>query len=225
MRKSTLILLVSCLASLVLAASPAAAQGFNELPGLERAVVRAWLAPETTGAASSTPIAGPSLAAIPAPTLDPATMSGVIFLSIGVFEFDSDESATNGFDSLAAYVTQVSDSDPQFAGGSRTGLEIGDQSLAATSTQVQDDIPFSFLVAVVRQGDLVYLLQGTLLRLDAPTETARLVTALMSGTPGEDAVIYDAAGGSTGGLWDVFANVEPAIVPGTEVMDGTIKEP
>ncbi len=224
MRKSTLLLIVSCLVSLLLASSPAAAQGFADLPGLERAVVRAWLAPESTTVIESTPIAGPT-AATPAPTINPATDSGTIFLSIGVFEFDSDESAANGFDSLAAYVTQISDGDPQFAGGTRADLGLGDQSLAATNTMEQEGIPFSFLVAVVRQGNLVYLLQGTLLRLDAPTETTRLVTSLLAGAPGDDAETYAAAGGSIGGLWNVFAGVEPAIVPGTEVMDGTIKEP
>lgn len=225
MRKSSLLLFISCLMALVLLPGSATAQGFDDLPGLEQGVVRAWLAPETAEADPSTPVAGPSLAATPAPVLDPVTMSGTIFLSIGVFDFDSDESATNGFESLAAFVAQVSDSDPQFAGGSRTDLGIGDQSLAATSNTVKDDIPFSFLVAAVRQGDMVYLLQGTLLRLDAPTETTRLATALIAGAPGDGDVTYDAAGGSTGGLWDVFAYVEPALVPGTEVMDGTIKEP
>lgn len=224
MRKSTLLLIVTCLVSLLLASSPAAAQGFADLPGLERAVVRAWLAPESTAVAESTPVAG-GVGATPAPTLDPATASGSLFLSIGVFDFDSEDSATNGFNSLAGFVTQVSDSDPQFAGGTRFDLGLGDQSLAATNTVVQEDIPFSYMVAVVRQGDLVYLLQGTLLRLDGATETSRLVTALLAGAPGEGAGAYDAAGGSTGGLWDVFANLEPALISGSETMDGTIKEP
>ncbi len=223
MRKWTLLLIPTLIAALLAAVSPAAAQGFADLPGLERAVVRAWLAPESADTSAASPVPGQDLVGTPAPTLDPATVSGTLFLSIGVFEFDSDDTAIGGFDSLASYVAQVSDGDPQFAGGSRTELGIGDQSLAATSTQAKDDIPFSFLVAVVRQGDLVFLLQGTLVRLDATTETSRLVTSLLAGVPGEESGTYDPAGGSTGGLWNVFANVEPAIVPGTEVLDATVK--
>jgi len=227
MRRSTFALMFALVALLSSAASPVSAQGFADLPGLERAVVRAWLAPATTeSGATSTPEVGPvATSATPAPTFDPATMSATIFLSIGVFEFDSPESATMGFESLAGYVTQVSDGDPQFAGGSRTELGLGEQSLSATNAMEEEGIPFSYLLTVVRQGELVYLLQGTLVRLDPMAEVDRLVSELLAGVAEDGPGSYDEAGGSTGGLWNVFAHVEPVIVPGTETMDGTIKEP
>jgi hypothetical protein len=52
-----------------------------------------------------------------------------------------------------------------------------------------------------------------------------LVGGLLAGSSEDGGGLYDAAGGSTSGLWSVFAHVEPVLVPGTEVMDGTIKEP
>jgi hypothetical protein len=222
MRKSTLLLVLGLLALLGSSGPAAAAQGFADLPGLQRGVVRAWLAPATAAADGGT--ATPTTAT-PMPLFDAATMSGTIFLSIGVFEFDSGESATGAFESLATYVSEASDSDPQFAGGSRSDLGLGDQSLAATSTVEDGDIPFSYLVAVVRQDNLVFLLQGTFVRLDPAAEAERLVMGLLAGAASEGAGTYDAAGGSTGGLWDIFSQVEPVIVPGTEVLDGTIQEP
>lgn len=227
MRKFTFFLVSTFLVLLMSSPSPVSAQGFADLPGLERGVVRAWLAPATTAAGlESTPAVGPvATTATPAPTFDPATMSATIFLSIGVFEFDSVESATAGFDSLAGYVSQVSDTDPQFAGGSRTGLDKGDQSLAATNAVEDEGIPFSYLLTVVRQGELVYLLQGTFVRLDPAVEVDRLVGGLLAGVAEDGTGTYDEAGGSTGGLWSVFVQVEPVILPGTETLDGTIKEP
>jgi hypothetical protein len=224
MPKSRLLLMTALLALLISSTSPVSAQGFADLPGLERGVVRAWLAPATSETAGdSTPAVGPVVTtATPVPALDPATMSATIFLSIGVFEFDSVESAGAGFDSLAGYVMQVSDGDPQFAGGSRTEPGMGEQSVAATNTMEQEGIPFSYLLTVVRQGSLVYLLQGTFVRLDPADEVERLVSGLLAGAAEDGPGTYDEAGGSTGGLWSVFAHVEPVIVPGTEILDDTI---
>lgn len=230
MWKRTLLLILACL-GLALGPGPAVmAQSFEAMPGLQRAVVRAWLGPPTAigeaeGSEAGTPVAGPTLPSAGTPVaIDAATMSGVVFLSIGVFEFDSDDHAVGAFSSLAEYVMQVSDSDPQFAGGSRTELTgLGDQSLFAANTVTQHEIPFSFLVATVRQGTMVYLLQGTLVRLDAATETRNLATGLLNGTATPGDGTYGEPGTSTGGLWDVFAAVEPTVLPGTEVMDATIK--
>lgn len=221
---------------LVLASSPAAsAQSFDSLPGLERAVVRAWLAPAMETVEETlvdlndlgTPIGTPTVifrSTPDVPTPDPATVSAVVFLGIGVFAFDTEDHAVSAFESLADYVTQVSDADEQFAGGSRTSLaDLGDQSLHATSTLVQEDIPFSFLLTTVREGTTVYLLQGTFVRVDATAEAERLVSSLLAGTAGEGDGTYSETGDSTGGLWDLFVEVEPVMLPGTEVFDSTIK--
>lgn len=226
MWKRLLLTLMTTL-GLILATSPAAsAQSFESLPGLQRGVVRAWLGPATEArvTTAATPSVGPVALTTPEPVADSATMSGVVFLSIGIFEFDTEDNAVSAFESLADYVTQVSDGDSQFAGGSRTSFtDLGDQSLHATSTTVEEDIPFSFLLTTVRDGTMVYLLQGTFVRVDATVEAERLVTGLLAGTAGDGDGTYSETGDSTGGLWVLFDEVQPVMLSGTEVFDSVIK--
>ncbi len=218
-----------CMALAVGLGQPAAAQSFESLPGLERAVVRAYIAPsgESTEVTvvreneEGTPLAEPEIvqASTPAATPDPATLTGVVFLSIGVFEFDSADSAIAAFNSLAMYATEVSSSDPQFAGGSRTELDgIGDQSIHATATQTRQDVPFSYLLTVVRGDRYVYLLQGTLVRQDATEEVRRMVPRLIENPVGET-VTFDPNGNSTGGLWDKYIGVDPVLIDGSDIFD------
>jgi hypothetical protein len=209
------------------------AQSFESLPGLERAVVRAYMAPgdesiEVSVAETNeqgTPLAEPEIVQSSTPSVatpDPATVSGAVFLSIGVFEFDSPESATTAFDSLALYAVEVSSSDPQFAGGSRIELDgVGDQSVHATAVQERDGIPFSYLLTAVRSDRYVYLIQGTLVRLDATAEVQRMLTPLIENPTGGPET-FDPNGNSTGGLWDKYIGVDPVLIEGSEIFDVVI---
>jgi hypothetical protein len=187
------------------------------LPGLEEAVVRAWLMPEIDGegtpAASGTPMAAP---------FDSATGASTVVLTIGAFRFDSEDAASAAFETLAQFAVDTSDLDPSFAGGSRVELPLGDQSIHASAKQTRMDVPFTYFITVVRQGTEVFLLQGTLIRLDPTTEATRLATALLQSPTGDGEMVLDPNGGSTGGLWDRFASVNPTILPGTTVMDTII---
>ncbi len=219
-----------CMALVLVMGQPVAAQSFESLPGLERAVVRAYIAPsnESTEVTvvrendQGTPLAEPRIVEASTPdaaTPDPASLSGVVFLSIGVFEFDSADSASAAFDSLALYATEVSNADPQFAGGSRTELDgIGDQSIHATATQMRQDVPFSYLLTVVRGDRYVYLIQGTLVRQDATEEVRRMVPRLIENPAGEGGT-FDPNGKSTGGLWDKYIGVDPVLLEGSDIFD------
>jgi hypothetical protein len=219
-----------CMALALGLGQPVAAQSFDSLPGLERAVVRAYIAPNDESIEVSvvetndqgTPLAKPEIVQSSTPdvaTPDSATVSGVVFLSIGVFEFDSADSATSAFDTLARFAVDVSSGDPQFAGGTRTELDgIGDQSIHATATQMHEDIPFSYLFTVVRSDRYVYLIQGTLVRQDATEEARRLLPPMIE-NPAGDAAAFDPSGKSTGGLWDKYIGVEPVLIEGSDIFD------
>jgi hypothetical protein len=200
-----------------------AAQGFSDLPGLERAIVRGYISPptETDGNGAGTPIS--ENAATPVATPDPATLSGVVFLSIGVFQFDGEASAESAFDLFSELVGGVVERDPQFAGGEIVPLDAsGNESIHAVAAHVDQDIPFSMLFTVVRDGKYLYVLQGTLVRLDATAEANRMVNALVGTDPGAGPETFDPNGGSTGGLWDVYANVDPVLIEGSLLTDAIV---
>lgn len=206
------------------------AQAFDNIPGLQRAVIRAYLAPTDDSLEvtlvdindQGTPIGEPevvSRATATVATPELTTVSGVVLLSIGIFEFDSSASATGAFDRLSSFAEDVSSSEPVFRGGSRALLQgIGDQSFHATAVQNRDGLPFSYLFTVVRSDRYVYLLQGTLVRLDATAEARRMLSALIANPVG-GAENHDPDGQSTGGLWDKYTGVDPVLIEGSLVYD------
>ena len=226
-----LILALVAIGMLGITPGSASAQSFDEMPGLEQVVVRAWIAPstetlvETTGGTNEqgTPISEVTTVtttATPEATPDPATFSAVVFLSIGIFDFDSVENATTGYEAFAATITDVSASDPQFADGELTTLDnLGDQATHAVAGYVEDDIPFSLVFTVVQDGERLYLFQGTLVRLDGTAEVERMAQAMIAADAGDTEPAFDANGASTGGVWDLYAGVEPVLLDGSQVSD------
>lgn len=214
--------------------SAATAQSLDSLPGLQQAVVRAWIMPEevpsvqartlqprTLSMQESTPPASP--AATPAaPRFDPATDEATVVLTLGAFRFDSEQAAQAGFSTLAQFVVDTSDLDPSFAGGTRVDVPLGDEAILASATQDRGGVPFAYLITAVRDGNDVFLMQGTLVGLDPVAEATRMMTAVVETEAVDGEMQLNVAGTSTGGVWDRLTPVTPVLIPGTEVMDSII---
>lgn len=226
-------LLMALVASLVGmgGGSAATAQSLDSMPGLQQAVVRAWIMPENTPSVQArtlqpqplsmqqaTPPASP--AATPeAPRFDPATGEATVVLTLGAFRFDSEDAAKAGFAMLAQFVVDTSDLDASYAGGSRVELPFGDEGILASATQDRGGVPFGFLVSAMRDGNDVFLMQGTLIGLDPAAEATRLLGTVMETDPVDGEMQFSADGTSTGGVWDRLTLVAPVVIPGTEVSD------
>jgi hypothetical protein len=197
--------LIVALAAVMSMAGGASAQSFGDLPGLEDAVVRAWMAP---GESNGTPAAtdGP----------------GVVFLSIGIFDFESDATSAPAYTQFAMMAEESAQADPLMAGASIGPIPgKSDQSTAAIATREDQGIPFTTIFAVARKGDLLYVIQASLVRVDGPDELERMTAAVIA-TPIGGEPTFVPEGTSKGGLWDKLNAAKPTLMPGSFVFDSII---
>ena len=221
---------ISMVALAGIAAPGALAQADAQFPGIERAIVRVYMFPSTESLTvtgdndAGTPTSETVVLATPElGTPDTATVSAVVFMSVAVFDFDSDDHAQAGYDSIAQSLQATRAGDARFANAESVPLDgIGQQSSSVAVAYETSGVPLSLIDSVVRDGQYVYVVQGTLVRLDGKTELTRMMQLMPSTEPEEGMGAFVPSGTSTSGLWQKLFNLNPVLADGSDVFDAVL---
>ena len=199
-----MILTVALILGLARTEQPAAAQAFDQMPGLQRLVVRAWTSP---------PYATPGV----------GQDSGASFVSLGVFQFDSAENAQTAYTRFATMISDSAGVDPLMAGAKPEPVDgAGDESSALIGNRTEKGIALSNVYAVARQDTYVYLLQGAMVRVDAKSEVQKVFNGAVSTPAGSAPEALVVEGTSSGGLWEKMNAASPTLIPGSTAFDSII---
>lgn len=200
---------IALLLSLIFALAVSSSAGAQSTPtldpadveGLESGYARAYIA--DIEALMATP------GAIEELSLDDLALSGLA----AVFTFEDEEAASNAFGDFADQFAEG------FLEGSGTEAEpteiddLGEQAIeyfGETEVDAETTAPTSMMI--VQEGEYIYvsvILGGT----DASESSRTLVEHLMDGEIGEDEVVFNEDGTSTGGVFELMPNEEnPEVV-------------
>ncbi len=216
MRPSLTVLLLAVLLGSplhVVHAQEADAAYFESIEGLERIVLRSWMAPML--GVPSTHKDG-----TPIPEEDLGSPSGTALLSIFVYQFDSPENAAEGWQMLDADLQKIMRQDPNAPMTDDIPLDdMGDQAKGYLGEIAIGDTPLITTFATVQEGEYVYSLMGQFIDLNGAEETREIVQALIDAPAGVAEETYNMGGTSTGGLWDKLSGIGPALLENSVVTD------
>lgn len=196
------------LVTLVLTPLTALAQpGAPNPPGQTRVIGRSWLTPLETAFATATPGADPA--------------SGTFSLNLFVTAFTDPSAAEDWFGSAATTTKQQADQ----VGQSSRPLDLllpADQATLFYSTEQQGDRSISGVLGVIRRDNLIISVASQHIgmnRAAVTDEIGGLLTTMLGNEPGPGPELFRADGSSRGGLWELFRDVSPAMIPGSSVTD------
>lgn len=211
----TLLLLAVLLGSPlhVVHAQEADAAYFESIEGLERIILRAWMAPmlgvaSTHDGGTSTSEGGSG------------SPSGTALLSIFVYEFDSPENAAEGWQMLDGDLQKTMRQDAHAPMTDDLLLDdLGDQAKGYLGEIASGDVMLITTFATVLDGENVYSLMGQFVDLNGAEETREIVRSLIDAPAGTAEESYNMRGASSGGLWDKFSGVRPLLPENSVVTD------
>jgi hypothetical protein len=172
------------------AAPSVAAQGvgFEDMPGIQQAVTRSY-----SGETGFDPAAGAGGAR-------ELRKPVVALLLTAVYSFDTEANA------VAAYELLQTDMNATGVGGkplelAPTTLPLTLEHVAASAVDTSTATRYDFTLALARDGVFIYTVIAITSGAPPKAAVAAAVRAMAAGQAGPEPVAFDAAGGSTGGLW------------------------
>lgn len=182
-----------------------------ELEGLQRAVSR------TLG------LDYPAIfAAMATPGSNVGPPQGIIFFWGTILELDSAGHASAAIDRLDAAASVDDGITVVDAPVTAIDLALGDRSFAYSEVQDVDGQHSESILALVQRENYVYFVVLTAVDDDAPARVAEFVTHMLDTPTGEGNGTYDAAGGSTGGLWDKYPPRDHPALAGLIASDAIV---
>jgi hypothetical protein len=225
-------ILLASLLSLLLLPAPGSAQEadwayFDSFEGLQRVIARSWNAPvPEIVPPGATPVATPGATPVASPGATPMAAIQPITVSIFVFLFETDTTATMGWGRLDNDLQDLARSDPNAPMDEALPLDgIGDRAKGYSGTLEIPGQAMTFTFATIQDGPFVYSISAMFAAGDAAGATRAIAADLAGARMDRMAERFDPAGGSTGGLWRKLNAVEPGMPEGAAVTDFVIYPP
>lgn len=201
----------------------------ESLDGLQTAIGRSWMGPitevvETTTTEFNelgTPIASETTRTTTA-TPETDVTSEIIMMSALVFEFDSPEHANQSLQIMNTDQMSQLERDPlapemnEFLPEKLGDMAYGHQG-SYTVPDIEQELAVVYLM--VQDGPYVYQIFGVIIAGDHIGIATGVAENMVAAKPGEEAPIYDMAGTSTGGNWEILNDIQLDMPEGSFVND------
>jgi len=157
-----------------------------------------------------------------APAASPASHAGDPFVATArVLTYDTEEHATAAYDaSIAGAMEQVQsmgvDMDTQVEEADIDDL--GDGAHGVTVHSTRDGISGYIRFLFVREEMTVFVVSAIAGSDEGAHITDRLAQAMLAREPGEGEPVFDATGGSKGGLWELFPPEGDPVLEGLVII-------
>jgi hypothetical protein len=161
-------------------------------------------------------------AAMATPDSEVGPPHGVIFLWANILEFDSAEHAGNAMDRLREAANTSDGITVSGAPVSEVELDLGEESQSWLEVQDVNGQRAESILTLVRQETVVYFVIMTSVDTDAQADLTGIASHMIETPAGEGDGTFDAAGGSTGGLWDKFPPRDHPLLQGLVASDAII---
>lgn len=149
---------------------------------------------------------------------DMSLPAGVLALTGGILQFDSDDNASKAYDQVAETFTDPAtmglNSEPE-----DVDLDLGDKSTSITFEEDIEGMKLSGAFTVVQAGEYVYFAGASGSEFDAGTTVKDFTTKLIDNDAGDDEPQFNADGTSTGGFWNKFPAADDELVAGLSPTD------
>lgn len=214
------------------------ASWLSQLPGLELAIGRSWLAPVIFTETSTltefneqgTPISDISWQTSPSSTPVVTDDMQTMMLSALIFEFDSEVNAAESLEIFNAQQLEQLRRDPRSPATNEFDPDLGDKSYGHEgvyeSVGLNDErIEMAITYVFVQDGNYLYQIFGQYVPGNHAALATGVVEQMIAAEPGADEAIYDMEGNSTGGLWEKLNAVDVAMPDESTVFDLQIYPP
>lgn len=133
---------------------------------------------------------------------------GLFLVSSRVYVFDSADNAENTWETLVTAESVESDlpEDDDSITYEKIELhDVGDRAVVLSlSAELSDSETGVFRTVIVQKNATIVTVTAIAGSVDAATVADDIATAMIERDSGDDEVIFDGTGASTGGVWDIF---------------------